>query len=178
MDPFSHYVVAYAAGRKADISLNKMRAITLGGVIPDVDGFSIIFGMEAFKNFHGGPFHSILFAVIFALAMTLGFYLYSKENVIIWAFLGVAFHLLLDIPNTLGYRLAEDGLYYLWPFSDSRIALQNVVPDPRIWQIVIMSTIFLSSLAYFLMRARNGEYAWRIWIDERKIFKGKKDKPA
>ncbi len=173
MDPFSHYIVAYAAGRKADVSLNKLRAITLAGIMPDVDGFSVILGMEAFRNFHSGPFHSILLAVIFALLIALGFYIYSKENVVIWAFLGVGFHLLLDIPNTLGYQLADDGLYYFWPFSDARIALQNVVPDPKIWQIVIVSTIFFISLAYFLIRARKGEYAWRIWIDERKLFKKK-----
>ncbi len=174
MDPFSHYMVAYAAGRKADISINKMRAITLAAVIPDIDGFSILLGMEAFKSFHGGPFHSILFAVIFAVAIAIGFYLYSKENVVVWTFLGVTFHLLLDIPNTLGYRLREDGLYYFWPFSDWRIALHNVIPDPGIWQIIIMSTIFFLSLAYFLLCVKKGEFPWRIWLDERKFFKRKK----
>lgn len=178
MDPFSHYMVTYAVGRKADVSINKMRAITLAGVIPDFDGFSIIFGFEAFRNFHGGPFHSILVASILALAITLGFYLFTKENVALFVFIGVFFHLLLDIPNTLGYQLAAEGLYYLWPFSDYRIALQNVVPEPRIWQIIIMSIIFFLSLAYFLMRVKKGEYAWRIWIDERKLFKGKEEKPA
>ncbi|MCK4444159.1 MAG: metal-dependent hydrolase [Thermoplasmata archaeon] len=178
MDPFSHYMVAYATGRKADIGINKMRAMTLAAVIPDIDGFSIIFGLEAFKDFHGGPVHSILIGVIMALIITLGFYLFTKENVIIWSFLGVTYHLLLDIPNTLGYKLAEDGLFYLWPFSDSRIALQNVVPDPVIWQIVIVSIIFFSSLAYFLLGVRKGEYAWRIWFDERNLFKGKKEKPT
>jgi inner membrane protein len=175
VDPFSHYIVAYAAGRKLDININKLRAITLGAVIPDIDGFSIFLGLEAFRNFHGGPFHSILFGLIFALVITLGFYLYSKENVFVWAIVGVAFHLLLDIPNTLGYKLVEDGLYYFWPFSDSSIALQNVVPDPKIWQLVIMSTIFFLSLAYFILRAKKGEYAWRIWFDENKLFRRKKD---
>jgi len=168
-------MVAYAAGRKADISINKMRAITLAAVIPDIDGFSILLGLEAFRNLHGGPFHSILFAVIFALAITIGFYLYSKENVVVWAFLGVSFHLLLDIPNTLGNRLVEDGLYYFWPFSDWKIALQNVVPDPRIWQIAIMSTIFFLSLAYFLLRVKKDEFPWRIWLDERKFFNRRKN---
>ncbi len=66
-------MVAYATGRRADISINKMRAITLGAVIPDIDGFSIIFGLEAFRNFHGGPFHSILVGVIMALLIAIGF---------------------------------------------------------------------------------------------------------
>ncbi len=178
MDPFSHYMVAYAAGRKMDISINKMRAITLAGVSPDFDGFSIIFGFEAFRNFHGGPFHSILVALILAMAITVGFYLFTRENVALFAVIGVFFHLLLDIPNTLGYKLAEDALHYLWPFSDYRVALQNVVPEPRIWQIVIMSIVFFLCLAYFLMLVRKREYAWRIWIDERKLFKGRKDKTA
>lgn len=176
MDPFSHYMVAYAVGRKADISINKMRAITLAGVSPDFDGFSIIFGFEAFRNFHGGPFHSILIALILAMAITVGFYLFTKENVALFAVIGVFLHLLLDVPNTLGYECSRDGLYYLWPFSDYPIALQNVIPEPKIWHLVIVSIILSSSLAYFLLRARRGEYAWRIWIDERKLFKGKKEK--
>ena len=178
MDPFSHYMVAYAAGREMNISINKMRAITLAGVSPDFDGFSIIFGFEAFRDFHGGPFHSILVALILALAITIGFYLFTKENVALFAVIGAFLHLLLDIPNTLGYRCSHDGLYYLWPFSDYRIALQNVVPEPQIWHVVIVTIIFAFSLAYFMLRAAKGEYAWRIWIDERKLFKGKEEKTS
>lgn len=175
MDPFSHYMVAYAAGRKADISVNKMRAITLAGVIPDVDSVSIVFGIEAFKNFHGGPVHSILVGMILALVIASGFYLYTRENVLLWSIIGVFFHLLLDIPNTLNYEMAQDGLRYLWPFSDYRIALQNVVPNPELWHLLIISIIFGLSMVYFVILARKDEYPWRIWFDEKKLFGKKED---
>ncbi len=170
MDPFSHYMVVYAVGSKADISVNKMRAITLAGVIPDADSISIVFGLEAFKDFHGGPVHSILVGLILALVIALGFYLYTKENVLLWSIIGVFFHLLLDIPNTLNYELAQDGLRYLWPFSDYRIALQNVVPNPEPWHLLILTIIFGLSMVYFVILARKDAYPWRIWFDEKKLF--------
>jgi membrane-bound metal-dependent hydrolase YbcI (DUF457 family) len=168
-------MVAYAAGRWRDVSVNKMRAVTLAGVIPDIDSISIIFGLEAFKGFHGGPVHSILVGVILALIIALGFYLFTKENVLLWSIIGVFIHLLLDIPNTLRYEQYFDGLRYFWPFSDYRIALQNVVPNPEAWHLLIVTTIFGLSLAYFVILARGDKYPWRIWFDEKKLFGKKKD---
>lgn len=173
MDPFSHYMVAYVAGRKANASLNKMRAITLAAVIPDIDGFSIFLGIQAFRDIHGGPVHSLLIGVVLALIITLGFYVYSRENVALFAFSGVFIHLALDIPNTLGYVRPQDGLHYFWPFSDYAISLQNHVPDAGIWHIVIISAIFILCMVFFLLLVRKREYAWRIWLDERKFLKKK-----
>lgn len=175
MDPFSHYMIPYIVGRKADISVNKMRAITLGGVIPDVDSVSIVFGLEAFKDFHGGPVHSILVGFILALIIALAFYMYARENVLLWSTIGVFFHLLLDIPNTLNYELSIDGLRYLWPFSDYRIALQNVVPYPEAGHLLIVALIFGLSIVYFVKLAKKDEYPWRIWFDEKKLFGKKED---
>jgi membrane-bound metal-dependent hydrolase YbcI (DUF457 family) len=175
VDPFSHYMIPYIVGRKANISVNKMRAVTLAGVIPDIDSVSIVFGLEAFKDFHGGPVHSILVGLILALIIALGFYLYTRENVLLWSIIGVFFHLLLDIPNTLNYELSIDGLRYLWPFSDYKIALQNVVPYPEAWHLVILTLIFGFSMVYFLVHVRKGEYAWRIWFNENKLFGKKED---
>jgi membrane-bound metal-dependent hydrolase YbcI (DUF457 family) len=168
-------MVAYFAGRKADVSVNKMRAITLAAVIPDADSISIVFGLEAFKNFHGGPVHSILIALILALVIALGFYLYTRENVLLWSIIGVFFHLLLDIPNTLGYQLWFEGLRYLWPFSDYRIALQNVIPYAEAWHLLILTLIFGLSMVYFIILAKKDDYPWRIWFDEKKLFGGKKE---
>jgi membrane-bound metal-dependent hydrolase YbcI (DUF457 family) len=173
VDPFSHYIVAYAAGRRANLSINKMRAITLGGVIPDIDGFSLVLGFEAFRDIHGGVVHSFLAGVILASIITLGFYLYSKENVAQWAFAGVFLHFILDIPNTLGYVEVWEGLQYFWPFSDYKIALQNYVPNAEIWHIVIITIVFGLCMFYFLYLAKKGVFAWRIWMDERRFFKKK-----
>jgi membrane-bound metal-dependent hydrolase YbcI (DUF457 family) len=168
-------MIPYMIGRKAEISVTKMRAITLSGVIPDIDSVSIFLGLEAFKDFHGGPVHSILVGLILALVVALGFYLYTRENVLLWSIIGVFFHLLLDIPNTLSYKMAQDGLHYLWPFSDYRIALQNVVPNPEAWHLLILTLIFGTSMAYFVILARKDAYPWRIWFDEKKLFGKKKD---
>ncbi|MFQ5883653.1 MAG: metal-dependent hydrolase [Thermoplasmata archaeon] len=176
VDPFSHYIVAYAAGRKANVSLNKMRALTLAAVIPDIDGFSIFMGIQAFHDIHGGPVHSFLIGVVLALVITLGFYIYSKENVALCAFTGVFLHFALDVPNTLGYTRATDGLFFFWPFSDFAIDLQNHVPGAAIWHIVVVSTIFILCTLFFLLLVRKGEYAWRIWLDERKFQKKKAQK--
>lgn len=175
VDPFSHYMVAYATGRKANLSINKMRALTLGGLIPDIDGFSIVLGFEAFKEIHGGIVHSFLLGIILASIITLGFYLYTKENVAPWAFVGVFLHLTLDIPNTLGYVRIQEGLQYLWPFSDYRIDLQNHVPNAGIWHIIIVSIIFGLSMLYFFILVKRGEFAWRIWVDERRLIRSKRE---
>lgn len=164
-------MVAYAAGRKANVSLNKMRALTLAAVIPDIDGFSIFMGIQAFRDIHGGPVHSFLIGAILALIITLGFYIYSRENVALCAFSGVFIHFALDVPNTLGYARVEDSLLYLWPYRDFRIDLQNHVPSAGIWHIVIISTIFILCMLYFLLLVRKRHYAWRIWLDERRFLK-------
>lgn len=168
MDPLSHYMIAYVFGRKINVSTIKLKALTLGALLPDIDVISVVLGIDFLRDFHGTITHSITGAVFLSVIASLMFLLFRKEMVFVYTLIGVSMHLLLDTVNTLTQTAyASGGLMLLYPFSEEKFGLAHVVPNPMVIWFIVAGTILAVS-AYLLYRSvRQEDYPWRIWIDER-----------
>ena len=80
--------------------------------IPDLDGASILFGQEAFWNWHHKACHNLPFCVIACLAMAM----FSPSKVGSFILYAVEFHLHLAM-DVVGSG-PHWGIYYFWPFSN------------------------------------------------------------
>lgn len=133
MDPLTHAVLGAAWAQPAARRPKLMTASLLGagaGVAADADilihsSTDPLLGIEFHRHFT----HALAFIPIGALVCALAFYPLVRSRVTaaqcyLFCLLGYATHGLLDACTTYGTRL-------LWPFSDARIAWNNVsVVDP------------------------------------------------
>ena len=176
MDPVSHYMIAYTFGRKINADETKLKALTLAALLPDIDVISIVLGIDVLRSFHGTFTHSIIVAVFLSLVLSFIFMLYYKKNVFTYAVIGVSMHLLLDTVNTLLQSPdPQKGMILLYPFSEMKFSLTQIVPNPVVIWIIVAGTIFGFSIYMLYRFMRQNGYPWRIWIDERKIVKSLKN---
>lgn len=96
----------------------------LAANLPDLDFFAGWLWARDFHAFHGGASHSLLAALLMAVAMTLLFARASVDRlrVFFWMLLAVISHLLIDMSlgSSLGLHQARYGLPLLWPLSAER----------------------------------------------------------
>jgi inner membrane protein len=133
MDPLTQGVLGAAAAQSAaDARQMKMAAVAglLGGMAPDLDVFirsshDPLFALEYHRHFT----HSLIFIPVGGALVGLALWLITRRRVSIWwmivfSTLGWATHGLLDACTSYGTQL-------LWPFSDARVAWNNVgIIDP------------------------------------------------
>jgi len=163
MDPISHYLFAWFIGRKLRIERVYYRVLVLGGLLPDIDALSIIFGIEYVRKFHGTGTHSIFVALLLALALALLLQLIFKVEFwrsSMYAVLGVASHIFLDIFNVSSF--AKYGERFLWPIYTGSLFLREFIALE--YANAVYLTILLLLLlggVYFILKKI---YPWSIWL--------------
>lgn len=128
MDPSSHTCMGIAMGLLvANISTNigievdATSLIALSAIahnFPDIDVVLKLKNNETYINFHRSVTHSVLFAILWIILLTLVGYIIGPNNIVltlIVSFLGIFFHIFTDLLN--GY-----GVQFLWPFNKKWIA--------------------------------------------------------
>ena len=84
MDPISHYMISWLAGRRLHLEKRVFRVFLLSSLIPDVDVLLLLLGTDAIMKYHGTFTHSIfvvpIFAVIIALTLGNGFKKTEQSN--------------------------------------------------------------------------------------------------
>lgn len=115
MNPLIHGETSWLMAQS--LSARRDRAlVALAGVVPDVDGLSLLFGEEAYGRWHHVLTHGFVAAVGFSTLLML----VAKQRARVWALAFAAFHvhLLCD--------LAGSGpnwpIVYGWPFSPTELA--------------------------------------------------------
>ncbi len=174
MDPLTHYMFAYAFGRKINLQKPQLKALTLSAFLPDVDVFTIVLGWDFVVGFHGRYTHSIIIALLLSLLLSLIFFLYYKKNVIVYALVGISMHLLLDTIQTLLPEWRHVGIMPLYPFSTEEFALRGVFPYSSVIGVLVVGLLLVCSFYLLYHYMYRKEYPWRIWIDERRILKALK----
>lgn len=122
--------------------------VTLAGVLPDLDGLTLLAGEEAYARWHHVLTHGAVAAV--ACSAVLAAFAQEKRRVALLAFAAFHVHLLCD--------LAGSGpgwpIHYLWPFS-MRELMWDGQWNLTSWQnTVIGLTATLLCLACALWRGR------------------------
>lgn len=85
----------------------------IAAVLPDIDIVMMLAGPFAYFRYHRGPTHSlpgiIILSAVLALVMS-RFYPVAKKKLFLWALLGTAVHVGLDL-------LTSYSTFLFWPFS-------------------------------------------------------------
>jgi len=164
MDPVSHYLFAWFIGRKLQIEQVHYRVLVLGGLLPDIDILSIVFGIEYAREFHGTVTHSIFAALL--LALSLAFLLKLIFKVEFWrggiyAVLGVVSHIFLDIFNVSSF--ARYGGRFLWPMYTGSFFLREFVAleYANAVYLTILLLLILGGVYFILKKI----YPWGIWLE-------------
>jgi len=163
MDPLSHYLFVWFIGRKLQIERVYYKVLVLGGLLPDIDALSIVFGIEYAREFHGTVTHSIFVALLLAIALALLLKLIFKVEFwrsSMYAVLGVVSHIFLDIFNVTSF--AKYGGRFLWPIYDGSLFLREFIA------LEYANAVYLTALlllilggVYFILKKI---YPWSIWL--------------
>lgn len=163
MDPLSHYLFAWLIGRKLKIERVYCRVLVLGGLLPDIDILSIVFGIEYAREFHGTMTHSIFIAI--ALALALAFLSGLIFRIELWrsseyAVLGVVIHIFLDVFNVSSF--AKFGGRFLWPLYPRSLFIREFVTFEYANAIYLAILLLLLLGGVYLILKKI--YPWSIWL--------------
>ena len=151
MDPVSQGVVGGVAARPFASAKEKLIAVVVGALAGMAADLDVLIRSDTdpllFLEYHRHFTHALIFIPIGALlcALLANFILsrlFSQRHigfkqVYLWCFAGYATHALLDACTTYGTQL-------FWPFSDARIAWNNVsVVDP-LFTIPLLCLLIMS----------------------------------
>jgi len=161
MDPVTQGVLGLNASQLVSRRRERMMAASLGGVSGMAADLDVLIKSSSdpllFLEFHRHFTHALIFIPIGALICTCFARLVFKKwfagnqlsfaRTYLFCFAGYATHALLDACTTYGTQL-------LWPFSDARVAWNNVsVVDP-------LFTVPLIILMILTLRLRSTRLAW------------------
>lgn len=152
MDPLTQGVVGVTAAQLVSERKHKVAAALIGffsGMAADLDVLiSSSTDPLLFLEFHRHFTHSLIFIPVGALLCTLVFRLlfyswfkrhdFDFKSTYVFSLLGYATHALLDACTTYGTQL-------LWPFSDMRVAWNNVSVIDPLFTVPLMALVFTAS---------------------------------
>ena len=137
MSPITHALIGWTIAQP--LESKKARAlVTVAAVIPDIDGLTLLGGVELYHEYHHTFGHNIFLATLFSAFCLIG----QKERMkLFWlAFLSFHSHLFCDL---LGSG-ADWGIFYLWPVS--KLEITSFPPfqwELESWQNVVCTILFL-----------------------------------
>jgi len=123
MSPVTHFLLGWTvAGTASSLTPRERAAITLAGVIPDVDGMGVIWdfvsrsgNFEFYQRYHHVFGHNLFFGLLVAVCGLL----FGVRKRLVAALMLVSFHLHL-FGDILGARGQGDDFWavpYFWPLS-------------------------------------------------------------
>jgi membrane-bound metal-dependent hydrolase YbcI (DUF457 family) len=161
MDPISHYLISWLAGRRLHLDKRIFRVFLLSSLMPDVDVLLLLLGTDAVMKYHGTFTHSIFVVAVFAviIAFVLG---NDFKKTVPWALFGVYIHLITDfLINTA--IVFKAGNPCLWPLALAKCQLIYNVPSVagELMAVKILTTIVLYGFGIHFIGKK--EYPWQPW---------------
>jgi membrane-bound metal-dependent hydrolase YbcI (DUF457 family) len=153
-------MISWLICKKLELDENTCRAFLLASLIPDIDVGTLIFGFSFFLKNHATISHSIIFAILFALTISL---LFRDIKIVCPALAGIFLHLSLDILLNTGI-IFQGGCTLLWPFSRKKFLLVYYIDVPMVairFAYAMTALTMYSSALYFMLKK---DYPWSIWI--------------
>ena len=139
----SHGLLGFVVGQALQLDTNTQIILIISSVILDIDGISIP-RWEAYFQFHRGPLHSFLGAILVSLLIgtVYAFLMRLPAKVfisIVLICLGGSFsHIFLDLLTT-GSRMAV-----LWPFSSKKVVFDIThFFDPIFLGVLLLASVFI-----------------------------------
>ena len=110
MNPLVHGELSWLVGHRLEARRDRL-LVTLAGVLPDLDGLTLLAGEDAYGRWHHLITHGFVAALLICGALTV----FARRRVAVFGLTLVAFHLhlLCDLAGSgVGWPL-----FYGWPFS-------------------------------------------------------------
>ncbi len=137
MSPITHALIGWTISQP--IESRKARGlITLASIFPDIDGLTLLGGVELYHEYHHTFGHNVFLAMGFS---SLAFLMKDQKlKAAALTFVSFHSHLICDL---LGSG-ADWGIYYLWPVS--RWEITSFPPfqwELESWQNILTTAIFM-----------------------------------
>ncbi|MFH0889220.1 MAG: metal-dependent hydrolase [Planctomycetota bacterium] len=144
MDSITHGlsgIVVSSLGIRQKFGIPGMLVFTAVTLFPDIDFLFNIISRSIYVRFHRGFTHSLIYLPLFALFLSLIFYLLVKDigfkNLYIICFVGLLVHILLDLLNSYGTPV-------LLPFSPKQYSFNlDIIIDAFVFIPLIAGVIIM-----------------------------------
>jgi hypothetical protein len=154
MSPVTHLLLGWTvAGADTALTPRERAAITLAGVVPDIDGLGVIWDLisrsgnfEFYQRYHHVFGHNLIFGLLVAAC---GLLLGVRKRLVA-ALILVSFHLHL-LGDILGARGLGDDFWavpYWWPLSDHEYVWTGQWPLNG-WQNFVITGMLLTVMFYW-----------------------------
>lgn len=161
MNPITHFLAGWTVANIAELDKRERVAVTVAGVIPDIDGFGLVaekltdnstHPLTWWSDYHHVLAHNIFFGILVAVAC------YSvatrKRAVAALAFLSFHVHLLGDVVGAGGPDGEHWPIPYLWPVTERIQLVWQGQWAINAWQNVVITGILL--MTAFVLSWRRG----------------------
>ncbi|MCD6462010.1 MAG: metal-dependent hydrolase [Thermoplasmata archaeon] len=163
MDPFTHYMIGFALGKKMGLDIPGKKCMVLFSLLPDIDTLTILLGYDFASSFHGTVTHSLLFAILTAGTVETVYFVKHRQHLFPVVFAAISLHILLDIPQT---SFMSSNLNPFYPFHP--IPPQRLFPVGRTVGMAVVLALFLTALWTFLKNWKDDEGPIGLWRREKK----------
>lgn len=176
MNPITHFLVGWVVANSSDLNQRERTAVTISGIIPDVDAAGIIVEKLTFSSdkqllwwtdYHHVITHNIGFCILVSLIV----FALSKKR---WTAMGLAalsfhLHLLGDILGAKGPEGYQWPIPYLLPFSNSLQVVWAGQWAINAWPNIVITSAFLI-LSFYLAWKRGFSFIGIISASADKTF--------
>ena len=157
MSPLTHFLLGWSvAGTDTSLTPRERAAVTLAGVVPDIDGMGVIWDLisrsgnfDFYQRYHHVFGHNLFFGLLVA-AWGL---LFGVRKRLVAALMFVSFNLHL-LGDLLGARGQGDDFWavpYFWPFSARDYYWSGQWPLNG-WQNFMITGVLLSLIFYLAVK--------------------------
>lgn len=136
MSPVTHAQISWLLGNLWELTRRERGMVLLAGLLPDLDGIGILFGLEYYGRYHHLLTHNLATGVVLG-ALSFAFSR-RKWLTALLAFLSFHLHLLGDYVGSG----PSWPISYLWPFSDVEWLFPNQW-DLASWQNFLITLVAL-----------------------------------
>ena len=143
LSPVTHGLIGWLSAQPLESRRDRI-LVTSAALLPDLDGLSLVFGVEAYHKYHHTFGHNLLFGVLLSsLALLI---CHNKRLAALLTLFSFHTHLLGDL---LGSGTGW-GIPYLWP--SQLLQLEFSPPfqwELSSWQNVLATVLCLAGVAFF-----------------------------
>jgi inner membrane protein len=161
VSPITHFLTGWLTANTAELSRRERAVVTIAGIVPDVDGLSLVAEVLTrntahpllwWTDYHHVFGHNLLFGVIYGLAA----WMLATRRWLVAMLALVSFHLHL-ICDLVGARGPDGFIWtipYLWPVSNAAVWSWQDQWKLNSWQNLLITALALA--ATFALARRRG----------------------
>ena len=148
MSPLTHLLIAWLIANLVATDARTRRLALIAIVIPDIDGFPILYSQSLFLSMH----HTFAHTLVFGIIVSIGLAFFVKRRALGFAIFICSFsaHLLADIVGSWGVPVFA-------PFISTSISTSSFLPtdtDYSALYLIVSAIVFTGTIAVLVWKKR------------------------